>query len=437
MCSSTQRGHLSRRRSVQPEDGNDAPSGPSPEAWREFRAQLISGGLKLTTDMEEGQKEDSGSADVPPPAPDAVAASTGQARGRPRVAPKNEELLREQNEALWNEYINGAWAHESPMEAGGLLCRLPLQAQLINEMRRGDEGSRWGLKLRERLTAELPAPEEGRSKEDIFAVWSQNNNYCYRLAEAVISETLQGIAEKAKDRRIDPRRLNAEERDLIVMYSQDQDSWQAVCLVLSVATSSSSEAAEAVVINRPFAKGINPELAELLLNGRGQSQDEAPPLPAYDDEVVSRCVRAFGKEAAVYVGGPDLQSDAGLLVHGYESLPGAQELAPGTRIYIGGVVAAIDGVLAGEFSPLDFRWFVGRHSGLSTARGEWRAMACARPIALKQCLGLPKPLWHEIMELCGGESAELSRLEFVKRDDLEDDEEDDGADEAVLGLSDT
>ena len=32
-------------------------------------------------------------------------------------------------------------------------------------------------------------------------------------------------------------------------------------------------------------------------------------------------------------------------------------------------------------------------------------------VALKQCLGLPKPLWHEVMELCGGECATLSRLE--------------------------
>mmetsp|Transcript_38381 Transcript_38381/g.113973 ORF Transcript_38381/g.113973 Transcript_38381/m.113973 type:complete len:88 (-) Transcript_38381:47-310(-) len=76
--------------------------------------------------------------------------------------------------------------------------------------------------------------------------------------------------------------------------------------------------------------------------------------------------------------------------------------------------AAIDGVLEGTYSPLDFRWFIGKRTGLSTARGEWNAVACARPIAIKQCLGLPKPLWHEVMELCGGENAELSRIEFVK-----------------------
>ncbi|KAJ1482350.1 hypothetical protein T484DRAFT_1804143, partial [Baffinella frigidus] len=50
------------------------------------------------------------------------------------------------------------------------------------------------------------------------------------------------------------------------------------------------------------------------------------------------------------------------------------------------------------------------------------AVACARPLALKQCLGLPKPLWHEVMERCGGRSLELSKLELVRRDDLEEDE---------------
>ena len=47
------------------------------------------------------------------------------------------------------------------------------------------------------------------------------------------------------------------------------------------------------------------------------------------------------------------------------------------------------------------------------------SVACARPVALKQCLGLPKPLWHEVLELCGGELAELSRIELLKRDDLQ------------------
>ena len=95
-------------------------------------------------------------------------------------------------------------------------------------------------------------------------------------------------------------------------------------------------------------------------------------------------------------------------------------VAPGTRIFEGGVEAVVDGVLGGTIAPLDVRWFVGRHTELSAADGGWQAVACARTIALKQCLGLPKPLWHEVLELCGGEPAELSRLEIVKRPDVEE-----------------
>jgi hypothetical protein len=48
---------------------------------------------------------------------------------------------------------------------------------------------------------------------------------------------------------------------------------------------------------------------------------------------------------------------------------------------------------------------------------------------LKQCISLPKPLWHEVLEICDGEMKELSLLELSKRDDIrfqivnEDDEE--------------
>jgi len=45
-------------------------------------------------------------------------------------------------------------------------------------------------------------------------------------------------------------------------------------------------------------------------------------------------------------------------------------------------------------------------------------------VALKQCLALPKPLWHEVMELLGGEAEMLSRFELVQRTDLDSDEDD-------------
>lgn len=376
-----------------------SPDSPSPEAWRDFRAQLVAGGLKLTTD--ENPNDTVGGNDGESASSNAI---------RRSVAPKNEELLLEQNKELWSEYINGAWAHPGIMEAGTLLCRLPLEGQLMYLMRQGSVGeTTWGQKLREQLVKELPEAEAGRSKDELFETWSRNTPYCYRLAENMVKKELGSISQKAIDGRLNVRKLSKPEQELIMMYSRaGEEYWQAVCLVLSTKSGSSTDAQEAIMINRPCAKRIDAKFANLLLNG-------AEGAVNFDEETVEACERAFGLEAAVYMGGPEKQGLGGLLVHGFEDLPGAEEISPGTRIYTGGVRAAIDGVLNGKFKPLDFRWFVGRHTDLSTRRGGWSAVACARPICLKQCLGLPKPLWHEVMQLCGGENAALSRLEFVEQ----------------------
>ena len=90
------------------------------------------------------------------------------------------------------------------------------------------------------------------------------------------------------------------------------------------------------------------QLAQLVLNGAPESREGA--RAKYDDSFVGRFMRAFGSEAAVYVGGPEQQEQPGLLVHGLD-LPGATELAPGTRIFTGGVEAAVETVLSGEVRP--------------------------------------------------------------------------------------
>ena len=166
---------------------------------------------------------------------------------------------------------------------------------------------------------------------------------------------------------------------------------------------------------------------KLLTPDVSDEQGAQPSQP--DEELIAKFIKAFGMSAAVYFGGPDRQDEGGafsllflslhphspcmshtpilpiyrhllvrlgLLVHGVPDLEGASEIAPGLRIYTGGEEAAIDAVLDGRCSPLDFRWFVGRTEGVSTVEGSWLAVACARPVALKQCLGLPKPLWHEV-----------------------------------------
>lgn len=89
------------------------------------------------------------------------------------------------------------------------------------------------------------------------------------------------------------------------------------------------------------------------------------------------------------------------MIHGIADLPGAREISPGSGIYRGGLEAAIEGVLYGKYNPLDFRFFVGCHSydestlDVSVVLGKYQPIACARSVALKQCISLPKPLWHE------------------------------------------
>ena len=397
-------------RAAPPRAQEDA-AGPSPEAWREFRQQLISGGLKLTTDDDAPSADADGAASTAATA----AATTGPSKPeRQAVAPKNEALLKTQSAALYDEYINGGWAHASPVEAGALLCRLPMPATFIQKMRDGSSDV-WPTKLRERMRAELPEATDEMDADALFAKWSANTNYAYKLAEATIAASVRSIGARAQGGRIDPRELSGEERELLELYGESQEAWQQVCLVLSA--SGEGAARESVVLNRPLAKAIDYSLAQLLVSG----EEAGDNLEGRADTVANKLTMAFGREAAVYWGGPEKQRTGGLLVHGVAGLAGSVEVAPGMRIYTCAgldVEAAADAVLAGKCSPLDFRWFIGRHATLRTSGAEWVSIACARPIALKQCLGLPKPLWHEVMELCGGECAALSRIELLKRDDL-------------------
>jgi hypothetical protein len=136
-----------------------------------------------------------------------------------------------------------------------------------------------------------------------------------------------------------------------------------------------------------------------LLTGSSGGQARKQQKPA----LVDGLVQAFGREAAVYMGGPHASDEPALLVHGIAELEGCVQVAPG--IYTGGLSAAIDGVLAGLYQPLDFRFFLGRLQyspqnealGTLVEEGAYQCLACARSLALKQCLGLPKPLFHEGM----------------------------------------
>ena len=139
-------------------------------------------------------------------------------------------------------------------------------------------------------------------------------------------------------------------------------------------------------------------------------------------------LRAFGSECAVYVGGPEAQDRPALWVHGHAAL-GGTPIGNGVYVGVRSVSQAVTGVLDGKYRSMDFKFFVGRHSEMMECPTKFQPVACSRQVALKQCIQLPVPLWHQVLDLCGGELGEISTTEREKRDDLkfqivdEDDEE--------------
>jgi hypothetical protein len=155
--------------------------------------------------------------------------------------------------------------------------------------------------------------------------------------------------------------------------------------------------AKTVVINRPMAMFLTNDLGKLVLNGAFQKSQKAEKLP------IEHFMLAFGHQCAVYVGGPDEQDQPATMIHGIPELEGAEEISPGSKIYRGGIDAAVNGVLENKYSALEFRFFVGCHAykestlDVAVLLGKYQPVACARSVALKQCIALPKPLWHEGM----------------------------------------
>lgn len=236
----------------------------------------------------------------------------------------------------------------------------------------------------------------------------------YARAKRLIEEEMASIANKADDQgQIDATSLGEESTELLSLFLDTQETWQEVCLV----TEQKEGKAKTLVLNRPMAFKLTENLGKLVLNGAFSSGKKT------SERELMRFMLAFSSECAVYVGGPDNQGDKATLIHGIKDLPGAKEISPGTNIYSGGLEAAIDGVLEGKYDPLEFRFFVGCHEyeestlDVKVHLGKYQPIACARSVALKQCISLPTPLWHEVMELCGGDLSDLSSLELMKRDD--------------------
>ena len=118
-------------------------------------------------------------------------------------------------------------------------------------------------------------------------------------------------------------------------------------------------------------------------------------------------------ENALYFGG-DVGDGTVSFLHGREDVKGSVEVLPG--VYLGGYESACELVQQDGSTclPDEFKFFA-RYCGWAPGqleseceRGVWYPIAAAKELSLKQVIQLPKPLWREILELCGGELADIA-----------------------------
>ncbi len=380
--------------------------------WRSFRNTLVDTGISYETaeegylDPDEVKKEES---KVSTTKTDAVERPTS-------VSKANEKLLEEQSEMLAKEYKGGVWAHEASFaEVGGLVVRMPLEAEIY----KNKDNTIIGKELVSRLDGKDMSK---KNLDEPVSLIAAQTFLWYEKAKKLIKEEMTVISSNANERgEIDPTGLPARTENFLDMYMENQQNWQSVCLVAKM---DESDGAETYTLNRPMAFSLNENLAKMLLFGVMSNIMLNGRVPGSETNKYTKFLRAFEKSCAVYVGGKYNQERPAVVIHGIADLEGATEISPGTGIYMGGLEAAIDGVLDGRYKPLDFRFFVGCNRfkkgelDASILSNKYQPIACARSLALKQCIQLPKPLWHEVMEMCGGELREVSQLELKKRSDL-------------------
>ena len=340
---------------------------PPPDEWREVRARL---------------------------------AASSMARGMPSTV--NAAALRQMSDSLYSEYEKGVWSHETSLpEPGGVLLALPIQGQIIQELRLCGPLSHWASKLQERLMA--PGDPEGVVANwlDLGASDPAVLSLAWQEASRMCNEALGTLRSGIP---------SAAARALWKGQCSALDIRGRVCLVTEHLPGEAG-ATRCVALNKQLSSCLSPDLARQLLFGKREVASDAAEVAA-----VSMVLEAFGSHP-VYWGGPDGAGEGGLCIHGAgDVVAGARELAAGTRLFTSkgsaGLLAAAAAVIDGKAAAVDFRLTMG-HTSLDgrRLRYEWLPMACSRPLVLKPCpAGLPTSLWHELMELGGGECAQISRL---------------------------
>jgi len=447
--------------------------------WRNFRRSLAMGGSGTKDTANENNSNDSTSNNDSNKKSESSSESNTvsgtpsmDSWGDERNVTENEKVLKKQSKELAEEYATDLWAYETPTpEVGGLVLRMPIEVELYRNYKHSIMGSklrailvRDARDMQQQQQQQQPPPPRNKN-DDAGAPPDEPNAddldmaHWYRRSHDMVEDQMKQIADMADhEGQIDASTLPEDHSEMLALYLENQEEWQEVSLVLERGRNGRSQSAKTLVLNRPMAFKLTKDLAKIVYLGAfdgGSTGDQdgkdattttttttttASSGNGYGygtkttiSETAKKFTRftiAFQEECAVYVGGPDHQGEPAVMIHGIAGLEGAVETSPGSRIYRGGTEAAIDGVLEGRYDPLEFRFFVGCHDyresmlDVEVMLGKLQPIACSRVLALKQCISLPKPLWHEVMELCGGDDGgdgylpDVSRLEFRKHQDV-------------------
>lgn len=129
----------------------------------------------------------------------------------------------------------------------------------------------------------------------------------------------------------------------------------------------------------------------------------------------TRNVATGFEENLLYLGG-DVGDNTLHLLHGYGDLDDSVEVIEG--VYINGYPAARSDVLRGMKNPSGFKWLA-KYCGWRPGQleeecksGVWFPAACSSSLIVKEqsLMDQPADLWHQVMQLMGGEHKELSDI---------------------------
>jgi len=132
----------------------------------------------------------------------------------------------------------------------------------------------------------------------------------------------------------------------------------------------------------------------------------------YKMSEVSDIDPAFG-DNKLYLGG-DVGSET-LIIHPYEDVKGSVEIVPG--VYSGGLEQALHLVRTApdKYKAEDWKFFTG-YAGWGPGQlnaecteNVWWPIAASNQVALKSAVQLSKPLWSEVLELCGGDFVDIAK----------------------------